>query len=511
MPTSADEAFEWDRRGAPQVRHSHAFLARLVGLLRTRTSRRLRRAARRGRHRDALRRRPAADDHRLRARARRRRTGDARLPAHHVRMGGAPLRARRGSGDVPHRRRRRRRASPPTPDAARACRTSAGVHLADGTTIDADLVVVAAGRRSALSDWLVAARRARVDEEVDDTGIVYFSRFYRLRDGHDVPPRAPGRSVATSATSSTACSSATTARFSVTLATPTDDDELRKRLTDPAVFDACAAPAGRHCARGSTAAPSRSPREVHVMAGLLNRWRDYVPGRRAGRHRRHRRSATPCCAPTRCTGAAARIAFWGAHLLADARRRAPRRRASAIDAAYDAALRDEIVPWYRVRCRAGRRGPPRRRRAARRRGPRRRHERSAHVHALRVPRRPACRRCAPTRWCCAPSSAASTCSSAPDAMVKDPDVRRPCVRRVAGPREPPARGAARPEAPRRSAGAAARLSDSHGRSSTRSTAATRDLVEDVVALGDAGHLGEHRVLEAAVVEHQEQTTPTPHR
>ena len=34
MPTSADEAFEWDRRGAPQVRHSHAFLARLVGLLR---------------------------------------------------------------------------------------------------------------------------------------------------------------------------------------------------------------------------------------------------------------------------------------------------------------------------------------------------------------------------------------------------------------------------------------------------------------------------------------------
>jgi NADPH-dependent 2,4-dienoyl-CoA reductase/sulfur reductase-like enzyme len=35
MPNSADEAFDWDRRGAPQVRHSHAFLARLVGLLKT--------------------------------------------------------------------------------------------------------------------------------------------------------------------------------------------------------------------------------------------------------------------------------------------------------------------------------------------------------------------------------------------------------------------------------------------------------------------------------------------
>ncbi len=33
MPATADEAFEWDRRGAPQVRHSHAFLARLRNLL----------------------------------------------------------------------------------------------------------------------------------------------------------------------------------------------------------------------------------------------------------------------------------------------------------------------------------------------------------------------------------------------------------------------------------------------------------------------------------------------
>src|SRR3954453_21852893 len=36
MPTTPDEAFTWDRRGAPQVRHSHAFLARLHGILRDR-------------------------------------------------------------------------------------------------------------------------------------------------------------------------------------------------------------------------------------------------------------------------------------------------------------------------------------------------------------------------------------------------------------------------------------------------------------------------------------------
>src|SRR3954447_15414047 len=36
LPHDPDEAFAWDRRGAPQVRHSHALLARLRNLLRDR-------------------------------------------------------------------------------------------------------------------------------------------------------------------------------------------------------------------------------------------------------------------------------------------------------------------------------------------------------------------------------------------------------------------------------------------------------------------------------------------
>src|SRR5689334_23785439 len=36
LPHDPDAAFEWDRRGAPQVRHSHALLARLRNLLRDR-------------------------------------------------------------------------------------------------------------------------------------------------------------------------------------------------------------------------------------------------------------------------------------------------------------------------------------------------------------------------------------------------------------------------------------------------------------------------------------------
>ena len=34
LPPDPDAAFFWDRRGAPQVRHSHALLARLRNLLR---------------------------------------------------------------------------------------------------------------------------------------------------------------------------------------------------------------------------------------------------------------------------------------------------------------------------------------------------------------------------------------------------------------------------------------------------------------------------------------------
>src|SRR5438874_1879100 len=36
LPLTPHEAFEWNRRGAPQVRHSHAFLARGRNLIRDR-------------------------------------------------------------------------------------------------------------------------------------------------------------------------------------------------------------------------------------------------------------------------------------------------------------------------------------------------------------------------------------------------------------------------------------------------------------------------------------------
>src|SRR5690606_7687230 len=139
-----------------------------------------------------------------------------------------------------------------------------GVHLADGSTLDVDLVVAAAGRRSVVPEWLEQVGAAPVPEEVDDTGIVYFSRFYRLRDGEEMPPRngAIGGDLGYLKYGVFVGDNRT---FSVTLATPVADDQLRKMLTDPVVFDAAA----RQLVAAAPWLDGRSQPitdDVHVMA-----------------------------------------------------------------------------------------------------------------------------------------------------------------------------------------------------------------------------------------------------
>ncbi len=63
----------------------------------------------------------------------------------------------------------------------------AGVVTDTGERIDADLVVDAGGRRSALPDLLEAAGVRRPDEWRAESGYVYFSRDYRSADG-SLPP-----------------------------------------------------------------------------------------------------------------------------------------------------------------------------------------------------------------------------------------------------------------------------------------------------------------------------------
>ena len=343
MPANADEAFAWDRRGAPQVRHSHAFLARLVGMLRCDYpdvyAALLREGATEMRFGDDM---PAAitnfepqpDDSELVMLACRRTTFEWVLRRAAIAEGAVTFRTGVGvNGLVVHKHL----------DGALPIPRIAGVRLADGSEIAADFTVVAAGRRSALSEWLAEFGAAPVPEEADETGIVYLSRFYRLGEGQSPPPRSGpiggdlgylkyGVFVGDNRT------------FSVTLATPTADEELRKLVSEPATFDACAQQlvATEQWLDGR-AAPITD--EVHLMAGLINRWRRHVvDGVPVATGVAAVGDAVICTNPLYGRGCC--TAFWSAHLFADALA-AHADDPTALQVSYDAALRDEILPWYK--------------------------------------------------------------------------------------------------------------------------------------------------------------------
>ena len=207
LPSDPSAAFEWDRRGAPQVRHSHAFLARLHNLLRTSYPDVLADLLAAGATEIRMAENlpptmtdwtPRPGDEDLVMLACRRTTFEWVLrrsvlasPRCSIRDGVAAegLLGSPGADGIP---------------VVTGVRTSAG-------DFPADLTVVAGGRRSTLPDWLAEIGADPVPEEVEDTGIVYYSRFYELLPGAEPPPRT-ARSAATSGISSTRSSRATTAR-----------------------------------------------------------------------------------------------------------------------------------------------------------------------------------------------------------------------------------------------------------------------------------------------------------
>jgi 2-polyprenyl-6-methoxyphenol hydroxylase-like FAD-dependent oxidoreductase len=67
-----------------------------------------------------------------------------------------------------------------------------GVRTTDGEEVRADLVIDCGGRRSALPDWLEALGARRPEDEVDDSGFIYFGRHFRSRDGQLPVALGPG-------------------------------------------------------------------------------------------------------------------------------------------------------------------------------------------------------------------------------------------------------------------------------------------------------------------------------
>lgn len=275
MPSDAHEAFRWQRRGAPQVRHSHALLARLRNTLADRAPDVLAELLAEGATEIAFcadppdtltDRDPRPGDDQLVALACRRTTFEWVLRREALATPGVDLRdgvavlgllaaPQEADGRAPHVR---------------------GVRI-DGPEGDgvltADLVVDAGGPRSAGRDWLVDIGVAAPPEDIFESGIVYLSRFYELVDGAE-PPEVQGPLVGELGYLKFAVFPGDNRTFSITLAVGADDRELRARLAEPDVFERAvgALPAAVPWRDGC----STPITGVELMAGLRNRRRTFV-------------------------------------------------------------------------------------------------------------------------------------------------------------------------------------------------------------------------------------------
>lgn len=333
-----DDAFAADRRGAPQTRHTHGFLARLVLELKARF--------------------PDVHDELVAA-------GAVPLPLTRsfddVRPGDEDLQVltmRRSTVEWVLRRRAAESSVElrsdagvtglrAKPDAAGGPPTITGIELDDGTALDADVVVLATGRRGAVPAWL-ANVGVDVAEEVHESGLVYLSRWYRRPGGFAVSGEAKAggahgflKYLAIPGDGDIA---------SITLALRTTDTEMRALLSDAERFDAAA---GMY--EGARALFDQGDVEpvtdVLPMGGLINRRRRFLEpdGTPVALGLHAVGDAHTCTNPLYGRGCS--LAVVQAGLLADAIAAHPGTTAADAEArgrAYEAGCTRHVEPWFEI-------------------------------------------------------------------------------------------------------------------------------------------------------------------
>jgi 2-polyprenyl-6-methoxyphenol hydroxylase-like FAD-dependent oxidoreductase len=146
-----------------------------------------------------------------------------------------------------------------------------GLRAASGT-YHAELVLDAGGRRSRVVRWLAAAGCREAVVENHGTGIAYFCRWYRLPGaGPQDPGRVKSGSAAEFAIGGVFPSDNGTFAVAVTVSTA---DPTRTALRDPQVFEAVAR--SFPAVAAWLALEPEAVSDVHVMAGLDNRWTSLV-------------------------------------------------------------------------------------------------------------------------------------------------------------------------------------------------------------------------------------------
>jgi len=270
---SPEEAFHtWERRGATQLRHSHVFLGRLTTLIRERY--------------------PALMDELLAAGARVFNFKDALPPALRESYVADPadedmsfLFSRRTTLELVMRRHA---AGLPgvefiTDVGVRGllAHRDGGSLVVDGLMTDgqsgefrADVVIDASGRNTLFPDWL-RAEGIEVLEEESPAGILYFTRHYRLRDGAEEPSRDGPPGAGDLGYIKFGVFNADNRHFSITLAVPEIETELRMGIMKPETFDriCVSIPGAARWMDPSRAEPASA---VFAMGNLKSQWRTTV-------------------------------------------------------------------------------------------------------------------------------------------------------------------------------------------------------------------------------------------
>ena len=147
----------------------------------------------------------------------------------------------------------------------------------DGTPVGCDVVVDAMGRRSPMASWLAEAGVDCPPVESNDCGVVYYSRYYRVRAGFDLPDGrwvlGPRGDLGYLGFSTFPGDNRT---FAALLAVPRGVSEWRV-LNDPAAFEAAVAliPGLRVWVNPESVEPIT---DVMPLAGMRNSLRVRGPG-----------------------------------------------------------------------------------------------------------------------------------------------------------------------------------------------------------------------------------------
>ena len=263
----------WRRRGASQLRHSHAFLARLRKLIAVEhpalLEALLAAGARELRFVDGL-----PETIRARYRSDPQDAEMAIVVSRRTTMEMVIRRYVEASANVTIRSGVFVEGLVSACDAASVL-TARGFRLEGGETVLADLVIDAGGRRSPAEAWL-AETGAVVPETGEDCKILYYTRFYAFEPGQSDPPRGRYAGNGDLGYLKFGVFPADNGTFSITVAVPEVEEALRVAVVDPERFDAiCARLPG--LAAWIDPERARPVSKIYAMGDLKSRWREMAP------------------------------------------------------------------------------------------------------------------------------------------------------------------------------------------------------------------------------------------